>query len=158
MFQDLIQENQLPIYDEYANSDWYEVEAALNSFYQNLQAKTNPPPDPTKGNGSTQHISDHVPEREGSLSESAKRGKATRGTLQPESGRDESDFDPNKARTLARGKTPDMVIDVVWVARTTRPKKISRAEKIRCPWYQGDDIREQPKCPWHWKNGEERDV
>ena len=42
----------LPIYDEYADSDWYDIEAALNSprkhlhSFQAVHTRVNPPPKP----------------------------------------------------------------------------------------------------------------
>ena len=63
MFQDIIQESQSPIYDEYADSDWYKVEAALNSLCQALQAaqaRADPPPrSPDSTNGHTRGSHEH---------------------------------------------------------------------------------------------------
>ena len=36
-----------------------------------------------------------------------------------------------------------MVMDVVWAIWVTKPRKIPRAAKQRCPWYQGDDTKGQ---------------
>ena len=94
MLQDLIQEDQSPRYDEYTDSDWYEAEAALHSFYQNLQAVISPPlklPDPTSGytRGSHEHNSQGEVNAEPYrningyiLRSSGAKGEDTRGTVQ----------------------------------------------------------------------------
>ena len=41
-----IEEDQQPMYDEYADSDWYDIEVALKSPFQAARAMTIPPPKP----------------------------------------------------------------------------------------------------------------
>ena len=109
MFQDLIQEDWSPVYDEYEDLDWYEVEATLNSFCQNLQAARiviSPPPkppDPAKGSRYAKGIYEHISGQAPSLMESSWGSQVTRGTLQ-EMGQDEFDSDTEKAKIGCKSK------------------------------------------------------
>ena len=53
----MIQEDRSPVYDEYADADWYDMEAALHLLCQDLQearvviSPPPKPPDPTERSG-----------------------------------------------------------------------------------------------------------
>ena len=88
-FKDMIQEDRSLIYDKYVDTDWYDMEDALHSLCQAVQAVISPPPKPsdlTSGytKGSHKHNSqgeaNAEPYRNINGSSSAK-DEATRGTV-----------------------------------------------------------------------------
>ena len=84
----------MPVYDEYADSDWYDIEAALNLPFQAIQARVSLPPKPPHHCSRAPHVITTDP---------TERGGSTTGTPREE-GQDESDFDHNKARTGRKPK------------------------------------------------------
>ena len=84
----------MPVYDKYADSDWYDIRAAHNSLCQDLhsfqasQGRFNSPPKPPHHCSRALHAVTIDP---------TKRGGSARGVLR-EAGQNEFNFDHNKAR------------------------------------------------------------